>query len=72
MDTIYKKDEDEDKDEGMTLDSKASTSDQPNTCLVIGSDDEMETTEKHLEDYYKAKIDHNYPNSHIIRKTVKE
>ena len=54
------------KDEGMTLDYKTLTPDLPNPDQVIDSDDEMDTTEKLLEDYYKAKIDHNHPNFHVI------
>ena len=50
MDTSYNKDND--KDEGMTLDSELSTPDPPNTGQIIDSDDETETTEKPLEDYY--------------------
>ena len=59
MDTRYNKEEEE--DEGITLDSETSTPDPPNPDQVIDSDDETKTTEKLLEDYYKAKIDHNHP-----------
>ena len=70
MDTIYNKDEEE--VEGINLDSKTSTPDPPNPGQVIDSDDETETTEKLLEDYYKSKIDHNYPNLHIIQEIFQE
>ena len=50
MDTSYNKEENE--YEGMTLESKSSTPEPHNTDQVIDSDDEMETTEKLLEDYY--------------------
>ena len=64
MDTIYNKEEE--KDEGMTLDSGPSTPDPPNPDKLIGSDDEMETKETILEDYDEAKVDHNHPNLHMI------
>ena len=41
----------------MDLDSEPSTADPPNPDQEIDSDDEMETTEKLLEEYYEAKID---------------
>ena len=69
MDTIYIK---KDKYEGVTLESGTSTPDPPNHNKVIDSDDEKETTEKLLEDYYKAKIDHNHPIFHMIWEIVKE
>ena len=50
----------------MTLNSEPSTSDPPNTDQVIDSDDETETIEKLLDNYYEAKIDHNHPNFHMI------
>ena len=56
----------------MNLDSKPSTTDPTNTGEIIYSDDETETTEKILEDYYKAKIEHNHPNFHMIQEIVKE
>ena len=70
MDNRYNKEED--KYEGITLDCEKSTPDQPNTDQVIDSDDETETMETLLEDYYKANIDHNYPNFHMIWEIVKE
>ena len=63
---------DKDKDEGTTLDSKLSTPDSPNTGQIIDSDDETKRAEKLLEDYYKAKIDHNDPIFHMIQKIVRE
>ena len=54
MDTRYNKKEY--GDEGMTLDSKTSTPDPPNPEQVIDNDNKIDTTEKRLEDYYKAKI----------------
>ena len=56
----------------MNLDSKPSAPDPPNTSQVIESNDETETAEKLLEDYYKAKINHNHTNFHMIQETVKE
>ena len=56
----------------MTLDSKTSTPEPPNTDKVIDSDYETYTTEKLLGDYYKAKIEHNHPNLHMIWEIVKE
>ena len=53
MDTIYK--QEEDKDEGITLDSEPLTPDQPNPGQEIDSYDEMETTETLMEDYKKIK-----------------
>ena len=70
MDTIYNKDEEE--VEGINIDSKTSTPYPPNPGQVIDSDDETETAEKLPEDYYKAKIDHDHPNFHMIREIVKE
>ena len=37
----------------MILDSETSTPDQPNTGDLNDSDDETETTETLIEDYYK-------------------
>ena len=56
----------------MNLDSKLSTPDPPNTGRVIDSNNETETTEKPLEDFYESNIDHNHPNFHMIWKIVKE
>ena len=70
MDTIYNKEEDQ--YEGTTLDSETLTPDPPNPDQVIDSDDEMEKIEKLLEEYYKAKIDHNHPNFHMIWEIMKE
>ena len=70
MNTSYNKEED--KDEGITLDSKPSTPDPPNLGQVIGRYDEMDKTGKPLEDYYGANIDHNHPNFLMIREIVKE
>ena len=42
--------QDEEKDEKMTLDSEPSTPDPPNTGQVIDSNNEMEATENLLED----------------------
>ena len=64
MDTSYNNRED--KDEWITLDSEKSTADPNNTYQVIDRDDETDTTEKPLEDYQEAKIDHNHPSFHII------
>ena len=50
----------------MTLDSKPSTPDPPNTDQVVYINDETETAETPLEDYYEAKIEHNHPNLHMI------
>ena len=55
----------------MTLESKQSTPDPPNTGQLIDNDDETETTEKLLEEYYEANIDHNHPNFHMIREIIK-
>ena len=55
----------------MDLDSEPSTADPPNPDQEIDSDDEMETTGKLLEDYYKSKIDHNHPNFHMIWEILK-
>ena len=66
MATSYK--QKKDKYEGMTLNSKPLTPYPPDT----DSYDETETTEKLLEDYYEAKINHNYPNFHKIWEKVKE
>ena len=70
MDTIYNKDEEE--VEGINLDSTTSTPGPPNPGQVIDCVVETETTEKLLEDYYKSKIDHNYPNLHIIQEIFQE
>ena len=56
----------------MNLDSKPSNSNPPNNGQVIYSYYGMETTEQLLEDYYKANIDQNHPNFHIIWEIVKE
>ena len=64
MNTGYNKEEEE--DEEITLDSEPSTPDPTNPDQVIDSDDKMETTEKLMEGYYEAKIDHNHPNFHMI------
>ena len=56
----------------MNLYSKPSNPDPPDTSQVTDSDEEMDSTEKLLEEYYKAKIDHNHPNFHMIREIVKE
>ena len=56
----------------MTLNSKPSTPDSPNTDQVIDSADLTETAWKLLEDYYESKIDHNHPNFHVIWKIAKE
>ena len=37
----------------------------------MDSDHITDTTEKILEGYYEAKIDHNHPNFHITQKIVK-
>ena len=65
----YKKDEN--KYEGMTLDSKLPIPDPPDTSQVIDINDETETTDNPLEDYYKDKIYRNHPNFHIIHKIYK-
>ena len=52
--------------------NEPSTPDPPNTGQLIDSNYEMETTEKFMEDYYGANIDHNNPNFHMIQKTVEE
>ena len=70
MDTSSNKEED--KYEGMNLDYKPSTTDQPHPGQFINSDDETDTSEKVLDDYYKAKIDHKHPNFHMIWEIVKE
>ena len=64
MNTSYNKEED--KYEGMTLDSKPLTPDPPNPGQVIYSDGEPGTIEKILQDYYKANIEHNRPNLYMI------
>ena len=64
MDTSYNKKEDE--YEGTTLEYEPSTLEPPNNDQVIDSDEETDTIEKLLEDYYEAKIDHNHPNFHMI------
>ena len=56
------------KEEGMNLDYESSTPDPHNTGQVIDSDNETQTTEKLLEEYYKSNINHNHPNFHIIPK----
>ena len=56
----------------MTLEYKPSNPDPPNNGQVIVSDNETETTDKLLEDYYESNIGHNHPNFHMIWKTVKE
>ena len=56
----------------MTLESKPSTLGPPKPDQVIDIDDETETIETLMGDYYKAKIDHNHPNFHMIWKIVKE
>ena len=56
----------------MAFDSKPSNPDPPNIGQVISSDDNMETTGKLMEDYYKANIDHNHPNLHMIQEIVKD
>ena len=56
----------------MTLDYKPSTPHPPNYGELIDSDDETETTGKLLEEYYKSRIYHNYPNFHMIQEIVKE
>ena len=43
----------------MTFYYQPVTPDPPNPGQEIDSDDKKEKTEKLLEDYYKAKIDHN-------------
>ena len=68
MDTSYIKDED--KDEGINLESERSTTDPHNTGQEIESDDETEATQKILEDYYKSRIDHNHSNFHMNRKKL--
>ena len=55
----------------MDLESKPSTPNPPNPNQVIDSDNETETTEKLLEDYYEANIDHNHPNFHMIWERVR-
>ena len=62
----------EGKYEGMTLDYGPSTPDSPNTGQLSDINIETETKEKLLEEYYEAKIDQNYVNLHLIRKTVEE
>ena len=64
MDTSYNKKEDE--YEGTTLEYEPSKLEPPNNDQVIDSDEETDTIEKLLEDYYEAKIDHNHPNFHMI------
>ena len=66
MNTSY--DKEEDKYEGINLDYKPSTTYPPNLGPTNYSDDETETIEKLLEDYYKCNIDHNHPNFHMIWK----
>ena len=56
----------------MNLNSKPSSPDPPNPDQLMDSDDKTETTEKVLEYYYKAKIDHRYPNFHMIWEILKE
>ena len=56
----------------MTLESKPSTTDPPNTAQVSDRNNETEKTEKNMEDYYEAKIDHNHPNFNMIWKKVKK
>ena len=56
----------------MIPNSKTSTLDQSNPDQFIESDDEMETTEKLLEDYYEAMIEHNHTNFHMIQKICRE
>ena len=56
----------------MILGYEASTPDPPNPGQVIDSDNEMETAEKLLEDYYKSNIDLNHPNLQMIREIFKE
>ena len=63
--------QDEDKVEEMTLESKPSILDPHNNDQVINSYDEIESTLKLLEDYFDKNIDHNHPNLPMIRKTVK-
>ena len=70
MDTRYNKEKNE--DEGTALDSKPSTPDPPNTGQGIDSNGKTGTTEKLLEDYYEANIDHNNTNLHIIWEIIKE
>ena len=70
MDTSYNKDKD--KYEEINLDSEPSNPDPPNNGQLIDSDDETDTTEKLMEYYHKAKIDHNNPNFHMIQRIVKE
>ena len=64
--------EEEEDDDEINLDSKPSNPDLTNTGTVIDSNDETETTEKLMEDYYEASVDHNHPNFHIIRVIVKK
>ena len=64
--------EEKEKDEEITPDSKPSTPDPLKTSLVINSNDTIDTTEKLPEYYYDANIDHYHPNFHMIQKTVKE
>ena len=52
----------------MTLDSEPSTPDQPKAnnaskiFSVIDSVEEIEATQKLLEEYFDANIDHNHPD----------
>ena len=60
-------DQEEDEAKYINLNSEPSTPDPPiardtsKTTPVIDSDDEIEATEKLLEYYYDAKIDHMHP-----------
>ena len=62
----------------INLDSEPSTPYPPNatdtskTTPLIDSDDEIEATDKLLEEYYDAKIDHKHPEFPMIQETVKE